>query len=166
MSEVQNQLNSQNYATVIVDAFNNVGGRVFPDQPATIDINDLNRIVKGWQSTHVPTYGAPLPNNGTEFIAVGTTVGDAVTLVEAQDNEVILVSAISFENIDSGAIELQVKLGNTLVEIASVAGNASSPSAATTLPIYVSKGQKMTITVTSGTANRMNVTASGVYCSH
>ena len=165
MSEVQNQLNSQNYETVLVDAFKTVGNRVFPDQPATMDINDLNRIVNGYRSTHLPSYGQPLPNSGTEFIAVGTTVGDEVDLVQALDNQVVLVSAYSLENTDTGAIEVSVKIGNTIIEIASVPGNASVASQAS-FPYYISKGQKLTITVTSGTANRLNASATGVYCCH
>ena len=45
MSEVANQLKSQTLDEVISTSFNTVGGRVFPDLNASLDILDLVKIV-------------------------------------------------------------------------------------------------------------------------
>ena len=161
MSEVGNQLKSQSLAEVVTSAFAQVGGRVYPDTLASQSLLDLMLVVDSWRATHVPTYGTPAPNTGTPYGATPASVGDPVELVAASDNEVIRVQAISLENIDGSSIEYQIHLGNTLLAQGSVAGNQSAPIV-DIAPLFISKGESLTVTATSGTANRLNANASGV----
>ena len=161
MSEVGNQLKSQSLADVITSAFAQVGGRVFPDTLASSSLLDLILVVDSWRATHAPLYGSPAPNTGTAYAATPASAGDAVDLVAAADNEVIRIQAVSLENIDSSSIGYALHLGNTLLSQGSIAANQSA-AIVDLVPLFISKGESLTITATSGTANRLNANASGV----
>ena len=160
-SEVGNQLKSQSLGEVISSAFAQVGGRVFPDTQATQSLLDLMLVVDSWRATHTPAYGGPCSNAGVGYVAVPSSLGDPVDLVAADDNEVIRIQGISLENIDSSAIDYDIHLGTALLSRGSVAGNQHVP-VTDLVPLFISKGQTITITATSGTANRLNAHATGV----
>ena len=160
-SEVGNQLKSQSLADVITSAFAQVGGRVFPDTLASQSLLDLMLVVDSWRATHAPNYGSPCSNAGKGYTATPASLGDPITVVEASDNEVIRLNGISIENIDSSAIGYDLMLGDTLLAQGSLAANTKAPI--TDLPpLFISKGQNLTLTATSGTANRLNAYATGV----
>lgn len=161
VSEVANQLKSQSFDEVLSSAFKQVGGRVFPDLLASQSVSDLVAIVDGFRATHLLSYGNAIPNTGTAYIATPASTDTPVDLVAPADNECIIVNAVSLENIDGSAIEYTMHLGTTLVSIGAVPANVAIP-VELNRPLYLSKGQTLTITATSGTANRLNASASGV----
>ena len=166
MSEIANQLKSQDLDTVIVDSFNAVGGRTFPDINASTDIMDLVKIVSAWQSTHVQTYGNPLPNAAFTAQLAPTDLDTPEVLLSATDNEVILVTALSFEHRGAGAtIVGHVDLdGVRIAAFASPAGE-NNPLNAPVPNLYLSKGYDLTVTVTQGDPNDLLAHVAYVYCS-
>jgi len=150
MSELGNQFKSQTLDEVIATSFNTVGGRVFPDLGSQTGLKDFIAIVKAWQSTHAQTFGAPIPNSGYAINGSGATLGDKETIVAALDNEVILVQALSCINGGAGTVGYEIKLGDTLINSGTItAGSATTIDL--NFALYISKGQDLTITPTSGT---------------
>ena len=165
MSEVANQLKSQTLDEVISTSFNTVGGRVFPDLGASLDILDLVKIVDSWRATHAQTYGNPIPDTGTSYSVSPNATDSPADLIAAGNNEVIRVNGISLTNGGSGLIEWQLKLGDVLLSTGATPGGATTPIQDIYSPLNISKGQTLTITATSGTATDLTAFASGVKCS-
>ena len=104
MSEVANQLKSQTLDEVISTSFNTVGGRVFPDLNASLDILDLVKIVDSWRATHAQTYGNAIPDTGTSYSVAPSSTDTPVDLVAAANNEVIHINGISLRNSGGAAV--------------------------------------------------------------
>jgi len=164
MSEVANQLKSQTLDEVISTSFNTVGGRVFPDLNASLDILDLVKIVDSWRATHAQTYGNPIPDTGTGYSVSPSSTDSPVDLVAPANNEVIHVNGISFRNSGSGPVGYQLRLGDVLLEEGAVGPGADAATVGI-FQLQLSKGQTLTITATSGTATDLTAFASGVKCS-
>ena len=165
ISEVANQLKSQTLDDVIASAFATVGGRVYPDINASLDILDLVKIVDSWRATHVQTYGNPLPDAGTGYSVSPSSTDSPADLVAAANNEVIRINGISITNTGSGLIEWTLKVGDVVLSSGATPGAATTPVQDIYTTQYISKGQTLTITATSGTATELTAYASGVKCS-
>jgi len=162
MSELSNQLKSQNLESVLASTFNIVGGRVFPDLGSKTGLLDFIAVVNAWRATHAQAYGGVIPDTGTAYSVTAGSTDTPVDLVAASNNEVVVVNAISVTNAGGAApIAFQVKLGNTIVSAADAIPAQSIP-VALQFPLSVSKGQTLTITATSGTATDLTAHASGV----
>tara|TARA_Y100001973_G_C5160072_1_gene313029 strand:- start:660 stop:1160 length:501 start_codon:yes stop_codon:yes gene_type:complete len=162
MSEVGNQFKSQKLSQLITSSINTVGGRVFPDPLANNDLMSLNNVVNAWRSTHAQAYGNALPNTGTATVVNPSDTGTPVDLIVANDNEVVLVNALSGENGGSGSITFQILLGDTLVKQDTLGSAALQGYTSDVKGLIVSKGQELRILVTSGTAADLIVNASSV----
>jgi hypothetical protein len=150
MSAIRNQLKSQSLDTVIPSAFKQVGGVVFPDTSAVMNLNDLTQIVNSYRSVHAIAYGSPIPNTGT--VKTGIENGEGL---EPLDNEAYNVLAISATN-GGGAAPLEVEI--TISDVKMYAG-AIPPNQTIGLgdlpaifPFTLVKGNALKFTVTSGTA--------------
>lgn len=165
MSEVANQLKSQTLDEVLSTAFLQVGGRVFPDINASLDILDLVKIVDSWRATHAQTYGNPLPDTGTAYSVSPSSTDTPTDLVAAANNEVIHINGISLRNSGSGLVGFQLRLGDVLLSTGQVPPGEDLPIQDVYSQLMVSKGQTLTITATSGTATDLTAFASGVKCS-
>jgi len=165
MSEVANQLKSQTLDEVISTSFNTVGGRVFPDLNASLDILDLIKIVDSWRATHAQTYGNVIPDTGTSFSVAPSSTDTPVDLVAPANNEVIRVNGVSFRNGGSGAVEYELRIGDVLLEKGAVAPGQDASTTTLYQTLILSKGQTLTITATTGTAADLTAFASGVKCS-
>jgi hypothetical protein len=162
MSELGNQLNSQDLDTVLASTFKTVGGRVFPDLRSETGLLDFIAVVNAWRSTHAQAYGGVIPDTGTAYSVSTSSTDSPVDLVAASNNEVVVVNAISVTNAGGSApIAFLVKLGDTVLAAAD-AVPASSLPVALQFPVSVSKGQTLTVTATSGTATDLTAHASGV----
>lgn len=64
VTQVRNQLKSQDLSTLEASSLATVGGRVYPDAQAIADLGALAHITEAWRAVHVPTYGAPIPGTG------------------------------------------------------------------------------------------------------
>ena len=162
MSELGNQLNSQNLDTVLASTFNTVGGRVFPDLRSETGLLDFIAVVNAWRATHAQAYGGIIPDTGTAYSVTAGSTDTPVDLVAASNNEVVVVNAISVTNAGGAApVVFALKLGNTILALGDAAPSQSTP-VALQYPISISKGQTLTITATSGTATDLTAHASGV----
>ena len=162
MSEVSNQFNSQTLSDLLTSSVNTVGGRIFPDRGASQDLLALIQVVNAWRSTHAQTYGNALPDSGVGYAVNPSDTGTPVNLIAAADNEVVLVNAVASENGGSGSITYQILLGDTIVKEHTLASGATTQHPDACKGIVCSKGQTLTILVTSGTAADLIVNASGV----
>jgi hypothetical protein len=147
-TEIRQQLRNQSLGDTLATTINTVGGRVFPDDLAVIDLNALNQIVSSWQSTHVQTYGEVLPNSGA--IAEGIADGSGLSVA---DNEVLEVVAISCANAGVGPLEITIGIGDLIVYAGAVPPTGlSSSEIGAVFPMTLSKGLSLKFVVTSGTA--------------
>jgi len=165
VSEVANQLKSQTLDEVIATAFNTVGGRVFPDLNASVDILDLVKIVDSWRATHVQTYGNPIPDTGISYSVSPSSTDSPADLVAAANNEVIHINGISLRNGGAGLVGYQLRLGDVLLSVGQVPPGEDQAVADFYQQLILAKGQTLTITATSGTATDLTAFASGVKCS-
>lgn len=165
MSEVANQLKSQTLDEVISTSFNTVGGRVFPDLNASLDILDLVKIVDSWRATHAQTYGNPIPDAAVSYSVSPSSTDTPVDLCAPANNEVIRINGISFRNGGAGPVEYALRLGDVLLETGAVGPSSDAPTTTLYQTLILSKGQTLTITATSGTATDLTAFASGVKCS-
>jgi hypothetical protein len=150
-TEIRQQLRNQDLDTLQTGTLNTVGGRIFPDDLAVIDLNALNQIVNSWQSTHVQTYGQVLPNSGS--IAEGIADGGGLAVA---DNEVLDVVAISCANAGGAdLIEFTVGIGDLILFASAVPPSSTLASSefGAIFPLTLSKGLSLKFVVTSGTAS-------------
>ena len=149
-TEIRQQLRNQDLDTLQTGTLNTVGGRIFPDDLAVIDLNALNQIVRSWQSTHVQTYGQVLPNSGA--IAEGIADGGGLSVA---DNEVLDVVAVSVANAGVSPMEITMGIGDLILFAGAVPPNGTLASSdfAQNFPITLSKGLSLKFVVTSGTGS-------------
>ena len=147
---------------LISSTFVTVGGRVYSDLLAQVGLQDLVVVANAWRATHAQTYGAVIPNSGTAYFHNSSDPAPAI-LVGASDNEVIQVNAISVENAGSGSIAYKFAIGDTTFNVGTIASGADSVNVlGSKMPLMISKGQDLSIEVTSGTPEDLIVNASGV----
>lgn len=148
MTEIRQQLRNQSLEDLLTTSINTVGGRIFPDDLAVIDMDALNQIVSTWRSTHVSAYGQVLPNSGA--LAEGITDGGGLSV---EDNEVLDVVAISCANAGIAPIEITIGVGDLILYAGAVPpGNLTSTEIGAIFPLTLSKGLSLKFVVTSGTS--------------
>ena len=149
MTEIRQQLRNQSLEDLLTTSINTVGGRIFPDDLAVIDMDALNQIVNTWRSTHVSAYGQVLPNSGA--IAEGIADGGGLSV---GDNEVVDVVAISCANAGVAPIEITIGIGDLVIYAGAVppTGSLTSSEIGAIFPLTLSKGLNLKFVVTSGTS--------------
>lgn len=147
-TEIRQQLRNNTLGDTLATTINTVGGRVFPDDLAVIDLDALNQIVGSWQSTHVQTYGEVLPNSGA--IAEGIADGGGIA---PNDNEVLDIVAIDCANAGGAPIEFTLSVGDLAIINTAIPpnGGITSSELGALFPMTLSKGLSLKFTVTSGT---------------
>jgi len=101
MSEVRNQLKSQDLDTVEPAAFKNVGGVIYPDQAARNNLEALRDITHGFQAVHLPTYGHAIPGSAYGYT---DTIDSATTtkIIDTLPNEVLSIQNITMMSSETG----------------------------------------------------------------
>ena len=146
-TEIRQQLRNQSLEDLLTTSINTVGGRIFPDDLAVIDMDALNQIVNTWRSTHVSAYGQVLPNSGS--IVEGIADGGGVS---PDDNEVMDIVAASIANGGVAPIDVEIKLGDLVLMTANVPPSETVASNDLGLfPMTLSKNLALKFSVTSGT---------------
>ena len=153
MSELQNQLKNQTLNELLPSSLKEVGGVVFPDERADMNLNTFDSIVDHWQSVHVPSYGQPI---------AGTVETKQITGTEsffANSNEVYKLQGFTFEN--SGGVEAIVfnfKVGLFPV-LANTTLNASASTTPTILPnLFFDKANPLSFEILSGSGGDLVAT--------
>lgn len=146
-TEIRQQLRNQTLDGLLTTTIGTVGGRIFPDDLAVLDLDALNQIVKSWQSTHVPTYGQVLPNTGENDsdIVDGYAIG-------ANDNEVIEIIACHLVNGGaSDPITVQIGIGAAIAKYVTIDPDGIATSADIGLfPLVLSNVNTLQIDVVEG----------------
>jgi len=152
---IQNQLKSQSLDTVKPSAFKQVGGVIFPDSTANMDMAKLSSIVEAFQSVHSPNYGQPIPQS-----SVIATVAGNETVLTLAGNEVALVSAVTLVNGGGSPMVVQVKVGAMIVAVLSIGPTTTVAAIPQFMPsIYLDSLNALSVNVTSGTAGELTTTA-------
>ena len=150
---IQNQLKSQSLEAVDPSAFKQVGGVIFPDSTANMDMARLASIVEAFQAVHSPNFGQPVPQTGDNPSVVGSE-----NLLVLTGNQVSLVQFISITNSGGAPVEVSIQLGGTT--ILSVSVGPTSTEANTNLgAFYVDSKLSLAVAVDSGTASGVTTTA-------
>ena len=154
MSEIRNQLKSQSLGAVAPSSILQVGGVIFPDDAAVINMLDLQQIVEAFRSVHSPAYGQPIA--GTNAVAQGTGQGSALST--ANDNEVYRIDSIFLNNTGASApITAILKLGaaplNSTMDSMNNAVLQPSGNAVTMGPFFMDSNTPLTLAVIAGNAD-------------
>ena len=152
MTELQNQLKNQTLDSLLPSSIKTVGGVVFPDQKADMNLEAFDSVVRHWQSVHVPSYGQPIAGS---FASV--SVDGSETILTPATNQVARVQNITFEN-QGGAspVIVNLVLGTTMI----ATGLRIDPATIVPLtndilgifPLFLDKSQPLSVLVTGGTA--------------
>lgn len=162
LSELRNQLKNQNLDTVQPASFKQVGGSVFPDNSARLDLDSLRDIITGFQAVHLPSYGHRIGGSPYAHVA---SINDSTStkLLEPSINEVYVVDALNVASSESGTnftlkMVSQSNVGSVAValtrtdEIAPV--DTEIPVLTIGRPIYVTYPQVLQIvTASSGSVD-------------
>lgn len=152
---IQNQLKSQSLETVAPSAFKQVGGVIFPDQTANMDMAKLSAIVEAFQSVHSPNYGQPIPQTSLVSSEDGTS-----TVLSLTGNEVSLIQAVTLTNAGAAPIVAHVKVGGIIISVANLDPGSTTALMPTLLsPLYLDSLNDLVVTVASGTAGDLTTTA-------
>ena len=152
VDELRNLLKSQDLSNLFASSIKNVGGSVFPDEPAAVDIEVFTSIINAWQRVHVPSYGTPIAGS---FASV--SVDGNETILTPSTNQVARVQNITFENQGGAApITVNLVLGSTTIAAGVVVGPASIVPLTNDIlgifPLFLDKSQPLSVTVISGSA--------------
>lgn len=151
MSEIVNQLKNQSYNEVNPSAFLQVGGTIYPDQPALFDVHSLVQIVEGYQKTHLIAYGGVIPNTYQGYLETATNASKTAIISPAL-NEVIEIMGLSVQN--AGVIDpigVKIWIEDTLVDAITVGpGQVGQINANHTISLV--KGGNLYYQVDEGTA--------------
>tara|TARA_B110000495_G_scaffold185535_1_gene183412 strand:+ start:72 stop:569 length:498 start_codon:yes stop_codon:yes gene_type:complete len=154
---VQNQLKNQSLGTVKPAAFKQVGGVIFPDSTANMDMAKLSSIVEAFQSVHSPNYGQPIPQSSEIYSVIGN-----VSLITLTGNEVALVNAISCTNGGGAPITVQIKVGSMILAVLAIDPASTIPMNSAGINVgsfYLDSLNSLNISVTEGNPSDLTTTA-------
>ena len=99
MSNVDDLLEPLRYKSLgdyALEDIRSIGGGVFTEAQTLEHLSLLDRIAKAYQSVHIPTLGnIPISGSSVETTVQLTSTKTSVTLVEAEDNEVLEIVALA-----------------------------------------------------------------------
>jgi len=146
-TEIRQQLRNQSLDDLLIDSIQTVGGRIFPDDLAVIDMDAFLQVINTWQRTHVPTYGQVMPNTG--LIAEGIADGGGIAPL---NNQVIEIVAVDLANSGGAPIEGTISIGDlALVNFAIAPNGGVTSNELAIAPLTLSNGLSLKFTVTNGT---------------
>jgi hypothetical protein len=153
VGQIQNLLKTQSLEAVAPSAFKQVGGVMFPDATANIDMARLVSIVSAFQSVTSPNYGQPIPQTSKVVSCTGSE-----TLLSNTGNTTSLIQAISCDN--GGGVPITCDIKVNAVIIHQLVVNPTASAFATPLtPFYIDSNSPLTVAVTSGTASDLTTNA-------
>ena len=151
VDELRNQLKSQDLSNLLASSVANVGGSVFPDEPAAVDIEVFSSIIEAWQKVHVPSYGSPIAGSATIV-----SVDGSETILTPSTNQVARIQQLNLTNSGGAApIAVAIKTGTAVLYSGDIGPSETfSLGAAVSglLPVYVDKAIPLSVTVTGGAA--------------
>jgi hypothetical protein len=130
--QLRNILKNINFGTLTASQLSQVGGGVFADINAKVDMTNLTEITNAWRAVTNPSYGQFIPQSG-EFFRV-TVADSANSIISPTGNEVYRLIGISISNQTLGSLNATVTLktsdagGDNEVVIGEVAVGAGGTS--------------------------------------
>lgn len=157
MSEIRNQLKSQSLADLEASSIATVGGRVFPDNAASIDLRALREIVDSWRSTHAPAYGAPI--GGTDDVATHNMQTDGIEAVfTPSGKQVARIVAVQVANGGGAPMTADLYVGGVLTGAAQININPSEAAGfAITSDLFAGSTNPVQIKLPTGSASDATV---------
>lgn len=152
MSEIRNQLKSQNLGAVNASSLLQVGGEIYPDASAINNMLDFQQIVSAFRAVHQPSFGSPIA--GSNAVAEGTNQG---TMLQASnDNEVYRIDSIFLNNTGGAPITAVVRLGTAPINttMSSMNNQVIQPAENALImgPFFMDSITTLGVVVTDGTA--------------
>lgn len=154
VGEIRNQLKSQSFEAVVPSTFNDVGGRLFPDNATIADQIDLEQIVKTWGAVHNPTYGSPIGQSSATTTKAGAAGEAEVEVVTATKSEVIRIQSIALANGGGAApVVAKILLGDCplILDATAAPSSIGEPVLVGSGPFFVDLNSPLKFAVTSGT---------------
>ena len=150
-SQVRDQLQGKDFATIDASLIGTAGGRVFLNPKTGNDQTAVITIAETFRGVHLPSLGQFIPQSG-EFVTV--TVADTRNgLVTPTDNQVFRIDSISVSNTGIPDLTATVKLTDSVAEPTSnvtlakqvIAGGDTTAVISLTNPIYIDKNAILTV---------------------
>lgn len=151
MTEVRNQLKSQDLATLEAASLSTVGGRVFPDSAAVPSLRDLVSVVDAWRATHVTAYGGPI--GGTDDTNTHAMQTDNVEAVYTPTGkQVARISAVQVANGGGAPMTAQLYVGGVNTGVQEININPSDEAGfLLNSDLFVGNSTPLGVKITSGT---------------
>lgn len=163
MSEVRNQLKSQDLATLEATSLSTVGGRVFPDNAAVPDLRALVDIAKAWGATHAPANGGPI--GGTDSTTTHQLQTDSVEAVfTPTGKQLARVVAVQVSNSGGAPMTAQLFVGGVNTGVQEININPSEDAGfLLESNIIVGPSTPLGVKLTSGSASDASVKVAHVF---
>jgi len=114
MTEIRNQLKSQDLATLEASSLSTVGGRVFPDNAAVPGLRDLVSVTDAWRATHATAYGGPI--GGTDAVVTHQMQTDNVEAIfTPTGKQLAQVIAVQVANGGGAPMTADLLIGGVIV---------------------------------------------------
>lgn len=160
MTEVRNQLKSQDLETLEAASLSTVGGRVFPDSAAVPSLRDLVSVVDAWRATHVTAYGGPI--GGTDAVETHVMQTDNVEAIfTPSGKQVAQVIAVQVANGGGAPMTADLLVGGVILAAGLTINPAESAGFDLDAPVYVGASTPLQVHITSGTVS--DATAKAAY---
>ena len=147
-SQVRDQLQGEDFATLDASLIGTAGGRVFLNPKTGNDQTAVITIAETFRGVHLPSLGQFIPQSG-EFVSV-TVADTANALLSPTVNQVFRIDNISVSNTGIPDLTAVVKLSDgedaevTLAKQV-IAGGDTTAIISLTNPIYIDKNAILTV---------------------
>jgi len=101
LTQIRNQLKSQDLSTLSASSIETVGGRVFPDNAAVPDLRALVEVLDAYRAVHVPTYGQPIPKTGDAATTTASALNTWDDVIAPANDEVHMLQFAGLYNSDA-----------------------------------------------------------------
>lgn len=163
MSEVRNQLKSQDLSTLEATSLSTVGGRVFPDNAAGPDLRALIEVARAWGATHAPANGGPI--GGTDSTTTHQLQTDSVEAVfTPTGKQLARVMAVQVSNSGGAPMTAQLFVGGVNTGVQEININpAEDAGFLLESDIIVGPSTPLGVKLTSGSASDASVKTAHVF---
>lgn len=162
MTEVRNQLKSQDLATLEASSLSTVGGRVFPDSAAVPSLRDLVSVVDAWRATHSTAYGGPI--GGTDATVTHAMQTDNVEAIFTPTGKQLAhIVAVQVANGGGQPMTADLLIGGVIVASGLAINPAESGGFDIDAPLYVGPSTPLQVHITSGTVSDATAKAAYVF---
>lgn len=152
MTDVRNQLKSQDLNTLEATSLNTVGGRIFPDNAAVPAVNALVSVADGWRATHAVAYGGPI--GGTDAVVSHQMQTDSVEAVYTPTGKQLAsIIAVQVANGGGAPMTADLLVGGVIVSSGLTINPTESAGFDIDQTLYVGPSTPCQVHLTSGSAS-------------